>query len=365
MSNDLVYQIALGLVPNIGDVQSKILVNKFGNAQAVFKATKKHLENTDGIGKLRAKCIKEFTNFTTAENEVKFIEKHKITPLFYTDENYPKRLLNCYDAPILLFYKGSANLNASKIISVVGTRKNSDYGKQICQKLIEELKEFNPIILSGLAHGIDTIAHKEALQNELCTVGALAHGLDRLYPDQNKNLAKQMILNGGLITHFISNTEPDKQNFPKRNRLVAGMCDALIVIESAEKGGSLISAELANGYNKDVFALPGRTIDKLSQGCNYLIKQNKAALITSGKDLADLMNWQTHAKPKKKQRELFIEFTPDEKVIVDVLQLQEQTHIDDLYLKSGLSSSAVAQALLMLELQNIIASMPGKVYKLI
>jgi DNA processing protein len=366
MTPDLLYQIALTLIPNIGDVHAKALVNIYGDAQSVFKAKKKELEAIEGIGTIRANSIKAFTDFTSSETEIKFIEKYKIAPLFITGKNYPQRLLNCYDSPVLLYYRGTADLNTTKIVSIVGTRSNSEYGKSVCEKLIEELTGQNIIVVSGLAFGIDTIAHKAALKNNLQTVGVLAHGLDRIYPTQNKTLAKQMTEQGGLLTDFISNTNPDKQNFPKRNRIVAGMCDALIVMESGKKGGSLITAELANGYNKDVFAIPGKTTDTKSEGCNYLIKQNKASLITGAEDLIELMNWDPKEKTtKKKQRELFIELTPDEKIIIDILQQRENIQIDELYFKSGLSSSAVATALLMLEMQNVVQSLPGKVYKLI
>lgn len=365
MHNDLLYQIALTLVPNIGDVHAKALVNEYGSAQAVFKAKKKDLDNMEGIGIVRAKSIKEFTDFTSSEEEIKFLEKYKITPLFITDENYPKRLLNCYDSPAMLYYRGNADLNTSRIVSVVGTRNNSDYGKSVCEKFIEELRSENVLIASGLAFGIDTIAHKAALKQNLQTVAVLAHGLDRIYPPQNKTLAKQITEQGGLLTEFISNTNPDKQNFPRRNRIVAGMCDALIVIESSKKGGSLITAELGNSYNKDVFAIPGRTNDLKSEGCNYLIKNNKAALINSAADFLEMMSWIDAPKSTtKKQRALFIELAPDEKIIVDILQQQESIQIDELYFKSGLSSSAVASALLMLEMQQVIISLPGKVYKL-
>ena len=365
MHNDLLYQIALTLVPNIGNVHAKSLVNVYGDAHSVFKAKKKDLENIEGIGTIRANSIKAFTDFTSSEEEIAFIEKYKITPLFITDKNYPQRLLNCYDSPVLLFYRGNADLNTSKIISIVGTRSNSDYGKTVCEKLIEDLSGENILVVSGLAFGIDTIAHKAALKNNLQTVGVLAHGLDRIYPAQNKSLAKQMVEHGGLLTEFLSHSNPDKQNFPKRNRIVAGMSDAVIVIETGKKGGSLITAELGNNYNKDVFAIPGRIGDTKSEGCNYLIKNNKAALINGADDLLEMMNW-TDAKPKvKKQRELFIELTPDEKIVVDILNQQESIHIDELYFKSGLSSSATAAALLMLEMHGVVASLPGKIYKII
>ncbi len=371
MNNDLLYQIALTLVPNIGDVHAKALINIYGTAQSIFKAKKKELENIEGIGAVRAKSIKDFTDFNSSEEEIKFIEKYKIIPLFITDENYPKRLLNCFDSPTLLYYRGNADLNTSRIISIVGTRNNSGYGKTVCEKFIEDLKVENILVVSGLAFGIDTIAHKAALKNNLQTVAVLAHGLDRIYPQQNKSLAKQITEQGGLLTDFISNTNPDKQNFPKRNRIVAGICDAVIVIESGKKGGSLITAELGNGYNKDVFAIPGRINDSKSEGCNYLIKNNKAALINSADDFLDMMNWSVRLRSglekgsAKKQRELFIELAPHEKTVVDILQQQDSIHIDELYFKSGLSSSEVATALLMLEMQNVVASLPGKMYRLL
>lgn len=366
MHNDLLYQIALTLIPNIGDVHAKSLVNAFGDAQSIFKAKKKDLEHMEGIGIVRAGNIKSFNDFTSSENEIKFIEQYKITPLFINDSQYPQRLLNCYDSPTLLYYRGNANLNCSKIVSIVGTRNSSDYGKAVCEKLIEDCSNENILVVSGLAFGIDTIAHKAALKNSLQTVGVLAHGLDRIYPVQNKSLAKQMTNQGGLLTEFISQTNPDKQNFPKRNRIVAGISDAIIVIESGKKGGSLITAELGNGYNKDVFAVPGRTSDSKSEGCNYLIKTNKASLINNAEDLLEMMNWKPLAKKViTKQRALFIELSPDEKIVIDILQQQPQVQIDELYFKSGLNSSAVAAALLMLEMQNVIACLPGKIYKLI
>lgn len=362
---ELLYQTALTLVPNIGDIHAKALVNNFGSASAIFSASKKDLEALEGIGTVRANSIKSFHDFTKAEEEIDFIKKYKITPLFITDKNYPQRLLNCYDSPSMLYYKGTEDLNSSKIIAIVGTRNNNEYGKNICEKLIEELAEEDIIIVSGLAFGIDSIAHKAAIKNEMKTIGVLAHGLDRIYPSQNSGLAKQMITNGGLLTEFRSFTKPDRQNFPSRNRIVAGISDAIIVVETGIKGGSLITAELGNSYNKDVFAFPGRINDSKSEGCNYLIKNNKAGLFTCADDILENMGWKKQKEiSSKKQRELFIELTADEKIVVNILQAQEQIHIDELFIKSKLSSSAVAQALLMLEMQGVISSMPGKIYKM-
>jgi len=277
LSTELLYQIALTLVPNIGDIHAKALINNFETAAAVFSASKKDLESLEGIGTVRANSIKKFNDFKRAEEEVAFVEKYKITPLFLTDKNYPQRLLNCYDSPSILYYKGNADLNSPKIIAIVGTRTHNEYGKTLCEKLIEELASEDVIIISGLAFGIDSIAHKTSVKYNVKTIGVMAHGLDMVYPSQNSGLAKQMITNGGLLTEFKSQTKPDRQNFPSRNRIVAGISDAIVVIESGIKGGSLITAELGNGYNKDVFAFPGRVNDTKSEGCNFLIKIIKQA----------------------------------------------------------------------------------------
>ncbi len=362
---ELLYHIALTLVPNIGDVHTKILVEHYGSAEKVFKARKSELDKLPGIGEIRAKSIKEFSLFARAEEELNFIEKYKIRAFTLHDQHYPKRLLNCYDAPTILYFRGNADLNTEKIISIIGTRNNTDYGKETVREIIEALASFKVLIVSGLAYGVDSVSHKFAIKNDLPTVGILAHGLDRIYPPAHKTLAKEMLSNGGLLTDFISGSNPDKQNFPKRNRIVAGMADAVLVIETGIKGGSMITAEIANSYNKDVFAIPGRTGDAKSEGCNYLIKSNKAVLTTSGQDIVEFMNWDLQKIKQKPQRQLFIELSPDEKIIVDILKQQDAIHIDDLYVKSGLKSSAVAAATLNLELQNVLQSLPGKIYKLI
>jgi DNA processing protein len=263
-----------------------------------------------------------------------------------------------------LYYRGNADLNHAKIISIIGTRNNTDYGKQVTEKLVADLAEENVLILSGLAFGIDAIAHKSALQYNLPTVGVLAHGLDTIYPSHHKSLAKEMLQAGGLLTEFTKNTKPDKHNFPRRNRIVAGMADATIVVETAVKGGSMITAELALNYNRDVFAFPGKTTDSKSAGCNYLIKQKHAVLLTDAQQLIETLGWQKKKAKPKSQKELFIELSADERTIIDILREKETIHIDELFLKSGLSSSSIAASMLSLELQNVIISLPGKMYKL-
>ena len=366
MSNSLLYQIALTLIPNIGTVRAKLLLQHY-DVEEIFKARKSSLEKIESIGAARAQSIKAFDNFQEAEEEIAFIEKYKITPLFISDKDYPQRLLNCYDSPTLLFYKGEATLNASKIIAVIGTRSHTDYGRQVAEKLIQELEGNNILVVSGLAYGIDAIAHKAALKHNLPTVGVMAHGLDQIYPPQHAGLAKEMAKNGGgILTEFRSKTTPDKHNFPIRNRIVAGMSDATIVVETSIKGGSIITAELANSYNKDVFAFPGKVTDSKSAGCNYLIKSNKAVLLTDAQELIEVMGWEEKNKKQsiKIQKELFMELTAEEKIITGILKEKDSVHIDELNLRSGLNSSAVAAAILNLELQSIIFSKPGKLYSL-
>jgi len=365
--SDLLYQLSLTEVPNVGCVQAKILIQHFGEAEKIFKAKQSTLEKIEGIGIVRATSIKEYKKFERAEEEIKFIEKFKIKTLFITDKNYPQRLSNCYDSPTLLYYKGTADLNTSKIIAIVGTRTHTEYSRKMTDKLVQELSTQNILVVSGMAFGVDAIAHKAALKNNLPTVGVLGHGLDQIYPTDHAGLAKDMLKdNGGLLTEFRSKTKPDKHNFPTRNRIVAGMSDATIVIESGIKGGSMITAELANGYNKDVFAFPGKVTDNKSAGCNYLIKSNKAMLLTDAQELIEVMGWEEKSRKSKarSQKEIFIELSRDEKIIVDILNEKETVHIDEINLRSGLSSSAIAAAILNLELQNLVNGLPGKMYTL-
>lgn len=362
--NNALYTIALTQVNGIGAVQAKQLIELFGTAEAVFKAPVKALAAIEGFGELKAYAIKKFSDFKSIEEEIEFCHFHHINTLCISDEAYPKRLLNCFDAPTVLYYRGTADLNTARIISIVGTRLNSDYGKQLTEQIVKELAAQNVLILSGMAFGIDAIAHKAAMQNDLATVGVLAHGLDTIYPAQHTNLAKEMLNNGGLLTEFPRFTKPDKHNFPRRNRIVAGMADGTIVIETAEKGGSMITAELTYDYNRDLFAVPGRVTDSKSMGCNKLIQQNKAAIFTTTGQMMEVLGWQQKKITAKKQREMFVELSADEQAIVTILQSKETVHIDEIYLSSKLSSSSVAVAMLNLELQNILMCLPGKMYRL-
>ncbi len=364
MNTALLYQIALTLIPHIGCVQTRNLLEHF-EAEEIFRAPKRLLEKIEGLGEVRIRNIKSFTDFTEAEKELAFIEKYKIQPLFIQDEAYPKRLLNCYDAPILLYYRGNANLNQSRIISIVGSRIHTDYGKSVTETLVAALSNENVLVVSGLAYGIDSIAHKACLNNKVPTLGVLAHGLNKIYPNNHKDMAKEMIQQGGLLTEFRHTTKPDRHNFPSRNRVVAGMADATIVIETDVKGGSMITAELANGYNKDVFAIPGKLTDKKSSGSNHLIKNNKAILLTDATQLLETMGWiSTKKRDLPRAKELFISLTPEEKVIVDLLNEKVTISIDEINLQSGLNSSIIAASILNLEMKNVIQGMPGKMYRL-
>lgn len=366
MNIELLYQLALTEVPNIGNVHAKTLAEHFGAASRIFKAPVHELERLEGIGEVRAKAIHTFKDFSKAEKELKFIEKYGVKSLFITESAYPRRLLNCYDPPTMLFYKGSTDLNASKMVAIVGTRNNSEYGKSMTEKLVQHLSLFDCTIVSGLAFGIDALAHKCALKYGIPTIGVVGHGLDTIYPRENTQLARQMLKNGGILTEFRSRTPPDKHNFPSRNRVVAGITDATIIVESGIKGGSIITADIAGSYHRDVFAVPGRNIDTKSAGCNHLIRQNKAVILTDPEQFSEAMGWtQTKAPILSKQREIFVSLTENEKKVADMLTKHENVTIDELNLSVGISSSALAAALLSLEMHGVIQAMPGKRYRLV
>lgn len=365
ISNDLLYQIALTMVPQIGAVHAKSLSEKFDKAKDIFQSSIYTLEKIEGIGSVRAQAIRSFNKFSMAEKEIRFIEKYRIQPLYIKDDHYPKRLLHCYDPPTLLYYKGKADLNAPRTIAVVGTRNNSNYGKQVTENFTREIAANDPLVISGLAFGIDTIAHRAALKNDLQTIAVLAHGLHTIYPPENNSLARSILSNGGLLTEFISGTSPDKHNFPSRNRIVAGLADATLLIETGIKGGSMITADLALNYNREVFAVPGKINDSKSQGCNLLIQQNKAALFTCAQDMVDCLGWTSPVMDRKRiQEELFQELSSNEKILIDLIRDKPSIHFDELHFKSGIPPGILPGILLGLEMKNLIYSMPGKCYRL-
>jgi len=358
------HQVALTYLNNIGPSMAKVLVSHFGDAESVFTAADHKLLRISGIGEKTISQLNFKEALNKAEEELKFIEKNNIDVIFYTDSRYPKRLKNCGDSPVLLFSKGVANLNTQHVISIVGTRNATDYGKQLCHQLVEELQQYNVLVVSGLALGIDVAAHKECLKLNLPTVGVLGHGLDRIYPSQNRSTSEKMLENGGLLSEYPSGTIPDRENFPQRNRIVAGMADATVVIEAGIKGGALITAEIANSYNRDVFAFPGRIGDDYSEGCNFLIRANKAALLTCAADLAYSLGWEKadNLKPVE-QFVLPLDLSKEEQLIFDILrQNNGPVAIDDMTIKTSLPTSLLAMNLLNMEMQGYIRSLPGKTY---
>ena len=367
MQHDNYYFIALTKINNIGDVRAKELLKHFDTPKAVFDASKKHLKEISGFGDEIVGNIKKFDNWNEVDKELKFAEKYNIDIINITDANYPKRLVGFTDAPLVLFNKGVANLNALKIISIIGTRSISDYGKSLTDQLVEDLAAQNILVVSGMAFGVDAAAHKACVKHKMPNVGVLAHGLDIMYPTLHKALAKDVLDCGGsLLTEFTSGTKADRHNFPRRNRIVAGMCDALVVVETNASGGSMITANIAVQYKKQLMAYPGRVTDKNSLGCNELIKKNMAHLVNNADDILNILKWnKTKNATKKIQRALFVELDETEKIIYDLLLQKGSIYIDVIYSNTQLTSSAVANALLMLELKGVLQVMPGKQYKLV
>lgn len=365
-SVDLTYEIGLTLLEGVGDILAKNLIAYCGSAEQVFKTGKTQLEKIPGIGTYTSTAILQSKSvLERAEQEVQFIVDNNIQALFFTNDKFPQRLKNCNDSPVMLYYKGNADLNTEKIVAVVGTRTPSPYGRQMAEKFISDLANSGCLIVSGLAYGIDVTAHKSSLDNGLNTVGVLAHGLDRIYPSVHSNYADKMISQGGLLTEFMSDTNPDKENFPKRNRIVAGMCDALVVVESKRGGGSLITATIANSYNKDIFAFPGRAGEILSEGCNGLIKSNRASLIESTADLLYIMNWNQESKKKvSTQIPLHLNLSSEEQIIVNAFMNKNQLHVDEICYATNFPISKTSTHLLQLEFSNVIKSLPGKIYQL-
>lgn len=362
---ELFYLLALQKVEGIGDVVAKKLISACGSAEAIFTTKKSVLESIDGIGSIRIRNLKSKVSLDAAESELRYISDSNIDAIPFFDERFPYRLKHCIDSPILLFSSGNIELNNRKIISIVGTRQITSYGAEFCKKLIEDLALLNPIIVSGFAYGVDIVAHQAAMENNLQTIGIVAHGLDQIYPKVHKKYVAKMEQNGGFMTEFWSNTTPEKENFVKRNRIVAGMSEATIVIESAEKGGSLITANMASDYNRDVFAVPGRVTDKYSQGCNNLIKTNKANVLTSAADLIYILNWDVESKSKPVQKQLFIELTSDEQKTYDYLQNKGKQLLDIIALECDIPVYKLSSMLLTLELKGVIRPLPGKLFEAI
>ena len=366
ISDNLANKIAISLIPGIGAVTARNLIAYVGSVEGVFQEKEKNLMKIPGVGEVNAQRVVRQNVLERAKSEVEFILKNRIQTFFYLDENYPTRLKNCSDAPIILYYKGNANLNERRIISVVGTRNATNYGKEICDELIRNFSEkgYQILVVSGLAYGIDVHAHKACLKYNVPTIGVFAHGLDTVYPSLHAPIAAKMLEIGGLITDFISKTKIDRPNFLRRNRIIAGLADATVIVESAEKGGALVTADIANSYNRDVFAFPGRSTDLYSRGCNKLIKFNEAVLVETQADIEKAMNWDV--KPigaKAVQTSLFVDLSPEEQKLVDLLKGGDR-FVDEITIETQLSMSKVSALLLGLEFKGMVVSLPGKMYRL-
>lgn len=361
---ELIYRIALSLTPKIGPKTAIELLQYFGTAKNVFEnSSTQELCQFQQINISTAQKIMTQNTLQRAEQEWRFIERYHITVLSQEDERYPKRLKNCPDPPFLLYYKGNTNLNASKVIAIVGTRKPTAQGKIICERLVQELLPYQPLVVSGLAYGIDITTHKQALSLGLPNIGIVGHGLDRIYPHKHLKTAHKMVQCGGILTEFVTETAPLPPHFPMRNRIIAGMADAILVIETADRGGSMITAHIANEYNKDVFAVPGRLTDPLSKGCNHLIKTHRAALLESVADIAYILRWERQKAGTQKQ--LFQQLNTQEKRIVSLLVGEDAVHLDKIINHTHISTSKMAALLLELEFKGVIRALPGKSFRLL
>ncbi len=364
MDQERVSFLALHFTPGIGDFLVKQLVSYCGSAEQVFNTSKGKLLKIPGVGEVSAEAIKNGKTFQEAERELKKAEKDDTEILFFTDKKYPQRLKAIEDAPAVLYYKGNQNLNVAKSVGIVGTRQATEYGKEIVERICQELIPHKALIVSGLAYGIDINAHKFALKHGLATLGVMGSGMDIIYPAVHKDTAKKMTSQGGLITENKFGTKPDAHNFPARNRIIAGLCDALIVVEAAEKGGALITADIANTYNKDVFAVPGNLGQTYSEGCNKLIKINKANVYTSVRDLEYIMNWSAESGGVQTTLDL-TQFEPDEQKVIAILRERNApVMIDELSFKSSMPPSRLASLLLTLEFKDAVKSLPGKMFAL-
>jgi DNA processing protein len=362
---ELLNLLALLKVDGIGDIIAKKLLAHYGTSDAIFKTKVSQLSSIDGIGSILLNKLKDKTVFSKAEAELKFIKDKKINVSFFMDENYPEKLKHCIDGPVLLFSSGNINLKNRKILSIVGTRLNTSYGTEFCKKLIADLAPLNPIIISGYASGVDIVAHLAAMENNLQTIGVLAHGLNQIYPKVHEKYVSKMQENGGFFTEFWSSSNPERENFIKRNRIVAGISEATIVIESAEKGGSLITATMANDYNRDVFAVPGRTSDKYSQGCNNLIKTQKANLLSGAADLIYILNWDLEKEIKPVQKQFFVVLDDDEQKVYDYLLKNGKELLDTIALECNFPIYRISGLLLNMELKGVIRPLPGKLFEAI
>lgn len=363
----LKHKIALGLIPGIGDINARKLVSHIGSVEGVFTESFSSLVKIPGIGTSLAKYICERSYLDSAEKEAEYVTKNDIKTFFYLDNDYPYRLRQCDDSPVTFFYKGSADLNSLHMLSMVGTRNASARGKELCEKIVTSLAQKHPdlIIVSGLAYGIDIASHKAALANNLQTIGVLAHGFKTTYPSVHRPVATAMLSKGALVTDFLSDDLPERNNFIKRNRIIAGLTDATLVVESGTKGGALITADIANSYNREVFAVPGRPEDIWSAGCNSLIKRNRAALVENGDDIEYLLGWIPEKNNQPVQRQLFNDLNDDERIVYEQISSEGEMNIDEICRAVGMPVYKLSSLLLQMEFNGIIRCFPGNLYRIV
>ena len=362
---DLLHLLALQRTKGFGDIVAKKLIVHCGSAKEVLASKKSSLQKINGIGNHTIRYLQDSQYLKQAEEEIIWADKNDVTIISYFDDDYPERLKQCIDSPLVLFSVGNQQLKDRKCISIVGTRNITSYGREMCEALIDKIAPYKPIIVSGFAFGVDICAQRAAVDNKLQTIGVLAHGFDQIYPKIHKQFMAPIEKNGGFLSEFWNGDQPLREHFLKRNRIIAGISQATIVIESASKGGSLVTADIANSYNRDVFAFPGRTSDIFSKGCNELIKNHKAAIITSADDIIKTLNWDTQKNSTVIQKQLFIELNPEEQKLYDFLLKQGKSILDHIALQNGFTIQKTVSILFNLELQSVVRPLPGKQYEAI
>ncbi|MBL7795173.1 MAG: DNA-protecting protein DprA [Saprospiraceae bacterium] len=367
MSDRLLHQIALTLLPQVGAITAKTLVSYCGSAEAVFRASRRELLKIPGIGPGIAAGIAMTSALTKAEEELRFLEQYGVQALFYTDEKYPARLRQNADCPALLYFKGSSVdlLGARRMVAVVGTRQPTEYGRAVCEEFMEGLRAYDTVVVSGLAFGIDVTAHRKATALGMPNIAVLGHGLGKVYPNEHRSVALKLTENGGLLSEYTHHTGPDREHFPMRNRIIAGLCDALLVVETANSGGSMITAELAGQYERDIFAVPGRVRDAKSAGCNQLIRTNRARLTESAADIAAALGWDENGRSRSVQPQLFLDLSPAETALIEIIRQRPQVPIDELTPAAGHPPGELARLLLGLEFKGVVRTLPGKRYEIV
>lgn len=358
--------LALQSVTGIGDRTAGRLIEHFGSAREVYASKERKLPRVSGMNQDILRRARDSENLLKAEREMEFMERNGVRAVCWEDPEYPEYLRHCPDRPLIFFHKGNFDLRGKRILSIVGTRQMTAYGRDFLMDFIPAIAKYDPVIISGLAYGIDICAHQQALRHDLCTVAVLAHGLDRLYPPDHRTIAEKMQVNGGLVSEFHSGTPPEKENFVRRNRIIAGMSEATLVVESAKKGGSLITAELAASYHRDVLAVPGRITDPYSEGCNLLIKSHKAAMITRAEDLEYVLNWtEEKGRQVSTQTKLFPDLSKEEQLVLNKLRENNAEEVDQLALSCEMPIRRIMPLLLQLEMKAVVRSLPGKRYRVL